>query len=62
MRCKALQALLADAHFQAMGEKRRGGTPTAEEDDEGVVDSTGDTGTLGGHRRLDGTVAAEDSG
>ena len=38
-----------------------GGTPNAEEEDDGVVDNTGVFKTLGGHRRHDGRVTAEEA-
>lgn len=42
---------LADAHFQAMGERGNGGgTLIVEKEDGEAIDSTGDTGTLGGYR------------
>lgn len=40
--------------------ERTGGSPTTEED-EWVIDSTGDYGTLGGYKEHDVSVAVEES-
>ena len=59
-RCKALTVSLADAHFKAMGGERRVvGVPSAKEEDDGLVDGTGDTRALCRHEGHDEKVAAE---
>lgn len=46
--------------FKRWGREERGRNP-AERNDDGVVDSTGDIGTLDGHRGHDGRVTADDA-
>ena len=57
--CKASTASLEDAHFRAMGDRGEGRNLTAEAND-GVVDGTGNTRSLGGHGGHNGRVAAEE--